>query len=293
MSIAIDDAVLQPATASSRSGRVLRRTPSSEPRAISGGARVDAVEVAAWFSGVLVLDDVSLSMSPGTVTALIGPSGCGKSTFLRILNRMHESVRGAELAGEVYLNGEDIYAPGVRVTDTRRRVGMVFQKPNPFPAMSIADNVTAGLKLTNVKISRGDRGELVESCLRRAGLWSGGEGPARPARRRLVRWPATAALHRPRPRGRAAGAADGRAVLGARPDVDSLDRGDDRRAPFRGDDGDRHTQHATGSPGVPTRGVLPCRAGNPGGIVEQGPTEQLFDNPQDPRTADYVNGRFG
>ena len=118
-------------------------------------ARLEAVEVSAWFGGTQVLDDVSLLMRPATVTALIGPSGCGKSTFLRILNRMHESVSGAQLAGEVHLNGEDIYSPGRRVTETRRRIGMVFQKPNPFPAMSIADNVVAGLTFTGKKKQRG------------------------------------------------------------------------------------------------------------------------------------------
>ena len=91
------------------------------------------------------------------MTALIGPSGCGKSTFLRILNRMHESVPGAQLAGEVHLNGEDIYDARSPGHPARKRIGMVFQKPNPFPAMSIADNVTAGLRLTGTKIGRGDR----------------------------------------------------------------------------------------------------------------------------------------
>ncbi|WP_156037591.1 phosphate ABC transporter ATP-binding protein, partial [Glycomyces tenuis] len=112
------------------------------------GAKLEADRVSAWFGDHKVLERVSLTMEPGSVTALIGPSGCGKSTFLRILNRMHELVPSAALAGEVRLDGTDIYAPGQRVTETRRRIGMVFQKPNPFPAMSIDENVTAGLKLT-------------------------------------------------------------------------------------------------------------------------------------------------
>ena len=111
----------------------------------SPSARLDAVAISAWFGTNKVLDRVSLGMPGNTVTALIGPSGCGKSTFLRILNRMHESNPAAKMAGEVRLNGEDIYEAGRRVTEARRRIGMVFQKPNPFPAMSIADNVTAGL----------------------------------------------------------------------------------------------------------------------------------------------------
>src|SRR5271155_4761652 len=155
MTSAIDDAVVGQRTV--RPGReVVSRRAADDTQSGGGAARLEAIEVSAWFSGTQVLDDVSLSMPAATVTALIGPSGCGKSTFLRILNRMHESVPGAQLAGEVHLNGEDIYAPGRRLTRTRRRIGMVFQKPNPFPAMSIADNVTAGLTLTNAKIKRGD-----------------------------------------------------------------------------------------------------------------------------------------
>jgi phosphate transport system ATP-binding protein len=112
---------------------------------------------------------VSLDMPPGTVTALIGPSGCGKSTFLRILNRMHEMIPGAALAGEVLLAGQDIYHPSQRPQQVRRRIGMVFQKPNPFPTMSIYDNVTSGLKLAGIKVR--DKDSLVESSLRRASLW--------------------------------------------------------------------------------------------------------------------------
>ncbi|AXX30041.1 Phosphate transport ATP-binding protein PstB [Actinosynnema pretiosum subsp. pretiosum] len=127
--------------------------------------------MSAWFGARKVLDRVSLTMNAGEVTALIGPSGCGKSTFLRILNRMHELVPDAALAGEVRLGGADIYRQGARITETRRRTGMVFQKPNPFPAMSIAENATAGLKLTGAKVGRGEREALVEVCLTKAGLW--------------------------------------------------------------------------------------------------------------------------
>ena len=129
-----------------------------------------AQDVSCWFGERKVLDRVSLNMRPREVTALIGPSGCGKSTFLRTLNRMHELVPSASLAGKVLLDGEDIYDPTLRVTDTRRRIGMVFQKPNPFPAMSIYDNVIAGLKLSGMKADNKD--EIVETSLRRAGLWA-------------------------------------------------------------------------------------------------------------------------
>src|SRR5262249_21760824 len=128
--------------------------------------------VSAWFGKHKVLQKVSLSMPPGVVTALIGPSGCGKSTFLRILNRMHETVPSAKLAGEVLLDGRDIYAQGTRVTETRARIGMVFQKPNPFPAMSIAQNVMAGLRLTSQRTDRLERSDTLERSLMRAGLWT-------------------------------------------------------------------------------------------------------------------------
>src|SRR5262245_3088650 len=138
----------------------------------NGPAMLEAVNVSAWFGSNKVLERVSLTMPAASVTALIGPSGCGKSTFLRILNRMHETVPGAQLAGEVRLDGHDIYTPGTRVTDARSRIGMVFQKPNPFPAMSIAENVLAGLRLTGARASRTARAEIMEGSLLRAGLWT-------------------------------------------------------------------------------------------------------------------------
>ena len=131
-----------------------------------------AEAVSAWFGDHHVLSDVDLRMEAGQVTALIGPSGCGKSTFLRILNRMHELVPGAALAGQVLLDGEDIYDPARRPIESRRRIGMVFQKANPFPTMSVYDNVLAGLKLTGRKApGKGGADGLVEQSLRSAGLW--------------------------------------------------------------------------------------------------------------------------
>src|SRR3954452_25319671 len=137
----------------------------------TSAASLDATAVSAWFSGHKVLERVSLPMKSNTVTALIGPSGCGKSTFLRILNRMHELVPGAALAGTIALDGNDIYRGTMPVTEIRRRIGMVFQKPNPFPAMTVADNVVAGLKLCGMKVDRKHREDLIEACLSRAGLW--------------------------------------------------------------------------------------------------------------------------
>ena len=133
------------------------------------GTGLEARGVHAWFGKKHVLEDISLDFFPGTVTALIGPSGCGKSTFIRILNRMHEFIPTAALAGEVLLEGKDIYESGTDVTKIRLRIGMVFQKPNPFPSMTIKENVLSGLRLAQLKVSGED--ELLESCLRRAGLW--------------------------------------------------------------------------------------------------------------------------
>jgi len=148
----------------------LKETESTVP--VSGNqSALEAREITAWFGTNKVLDRVSLTMPAGQVTALIGPSGCGKSTFLRTLNRMHELIPSASFAGEVLLDGEDLYAPDRRLTDARRHVGMVFQKPNPFPAMSIYDNVLAGLKLTGTKAHRDEKDALVEECLTKAGLW--------------------------------------------------------------------------------------------------------------------------
>src|SRR4051794_27241582 len=144
--------------------------PTVAAAAPSGTGDLRADEVSAWFGSHKVLERVSLRMPANTVTALIGPSGCGKSTFLRVLNRMHELVPAAQLGGSVFLDGEDIYGAGRRPIEVRRRIGMVFQKPNPFPAMSIYQNVISGLSLSGKRVRRND--ELVEECLRRAGLWN-------------------------------------------------------------------------------------------------------------------------
>jgi phosphate transport system ATP-binding protein len=256
-------------------------------------AHLDAVGVCAWFGSTQVLDDVSLSVQPATVTALIGPSGCGKSTFLRILNRMHESVRGAKLAGEVLLNGEDIYAPGTRLTDVRRQIGMVFQKPNPFPAMSVAENVLAGLTLTKTKVGRSERDDLVEFCLTKAGLWS-------EVKDRLAR-----------PGGQLSGGQQQRLCiarsLAVEPKVllmdepcSALDPSSTRRieetitelrtevtiviVTHNMQQASRVSQQAA---------FFLAEQGSPGGIVETGPTQDIFGKPSDPRTADYVHGRFG
>jgi phosphate transport system ATP-binding protein len=125
----------------------------------------------AYFGQHRAIGDINLSFPANVVTAIIGPSGCGKSTLVRCLNRMHEVVPGARAEGEVLLDGEDIYAPGIDAVMVRRRIGMVFQKPTPFPTMSIEDNVTAGLKLNGVSLKRAERDRIVERSLRQAALW--------------------------------------------------------------------------------------------------------------------------
>ena len=183
------------------------------------------------------------------MTAFIGPSGCGKSTFIRTLNRMHEVIPGAYVEGEVLIDGNNLYGPGVDPVLVRRQVGMVFQRPNPFPTMSIRDNVLAGVKLNNRRISKSDADDLVESSLQGANLWNEvkdrldkpGSGPLRRS--------AAAAVHRARDRREARRHPDGRAVLGARPDLDARDRGPHRGAQAGVHDRHRDPQHAAGARG--------------------------------------------
>jgi phosphate transport system ATP-binding protein len=259
----------------------------------SGGAELRAVRVSCWFGTNRVLKDVNLDMPPRVVTALIGPSGCGKSTFLRTLNRMHETVPSAQMAGEVLLDGQDIYSAGQRLTETRRRIGMVFQKPNPFPTMSISENVLIGLKFANVRISKTARQELIERSLTRAGLWkevshrlndpgnslSGGQQQRLCIARSLAVDPDVLLMDEP---------------------CSALDPTSTRRIEETiGEIQDEVTiVIVTHNMQQAARVSQQCafflaEQGTPGGIIEAGDTEQIFSDPSDPRTADYVNGRFG
>ena len=256
-------------------------------------AELEAREITAWFGDHMVLDRVSLTMSAGEVTSLIGPSGCGKSTFLRILNRMHQLVPGAAMAGEVLLDGVDIYDPSQRLTQARREIGMVFQKPNPFPAMSIYENVVAGLTHTGMKVKRDAKDAVVEECLTKAGLW-------REVRDRLRQ-----------PGGALSGGQQQRLCiarsLAVRPRVLLMDEPCSALDPTS----TRVIEETiaelvqevtivivTHNMQQAARVSQQCafflaehRA--PGYIVEYGPTAAMFSDPQDPRTADYVHGRFG
>ena len=256
-------------------------------------ATLEARRVSAWFGERKVLDRVSLMMEAGKVTALIGPSGCGKSTFLRIMNRMHELVPSAALAGEVRLDGRDIYETEWRLTQARRQIGMVFQKPNPFPAMTVYDNVVAGLKLTGTKVSRDGKDALVEECLTKAGLWkevrdrlrspggalSGGQQQRLCIARSLAIRPRVLLMDEP---------------------CSALDPTSTRRIEATIEELATEvtivivTHNMQQAARVSSYSAFfLAEAGTPGVIVEHGPTSTVFGSPRDPRTADYVNGRFG
>jgi phosphate transport system ATP-binding protein len=261
------------------------------PRIGGGAAQLDAHGVHAWFGGRLVLEGVDLPMARSSVTALIGPSGCGKSTFLRILNRMHEVVPGAQLAGTVELDGVDIYGPGQRATDTRRHIGMVFQKPNPFPAMSIADNVLSGLRFSRVPVS--DRDAVVEEMLVKAGLWrevkdrlrelggalSGGQQQRLCIARALAVRPRVLLMDEP------CSALDPTSTGRIEDTIGEIaDEVTVVIVTHNMQQAQRVSHHCA---------FFLAEENQPGRVVEFGPTEEIFTNPVDPRTEDYVHGRFG
>ncbi len=256
-------------------------------------AGIDARNISAWFGPRQVLDRVSLDMVAGQVTALIGPSGCGKSTFLRILNRMHEMIPGASMAGEVLVDGHDLYDVNRKLTDARREIGMVFQKPNPFPAMSIYDNVLASYRLTGVKASVAAKDEVVEACLSKAGLWAEvrdrlrqpGGGLSGGQQQRLCI--ARALAIRPR-------------VLLMDEPCSALDPTSTRRIEETVMELSAEvtivivTHNMQQAARVSNQcAFFLAEQGTPGVIVEHGPTSAMFGSPQDPRTNDYVMGRFG
>ncbi|WP_253259106.1 phosphate ABC transporter ATP-binding protein [Subtercola boreus] len=256
-------------------------------------AGLEARNISAWFGDHQVLDRVSLDMPAGVITSLIGPSGCGKSTFLRILNRMHELVPSASLAGEVLIEGTDIYDPSRKLVDARKSIGMVFQKPNPFPAMSIYDNVVAGLKLTGTKVGRDDRDQLVESCLIKAGLWnevrdrlrspggglSGGQQQRLCIARSLAVTPQVLLMDEP------CSALDPTSTRVIEETM--LELVNDVTIVIV-------THNMQQAQRVSTQcAFFLASQGQPGGIVEHGDTEAMFSDPIDSRTYDYVNGVFG
>ena len=269
---------------------VAARRPKEGKAENMAGTGLEAKNVHAWFGSKHVLEDISMEFPRGTVTALIGPSGCGKSTLIRTLNRMHEFIPTAALAGEVLLDGKDVYQPGVDVTKIRLQVGMVFQKPNPFPSMTIKENVLSGLKLAQIKINNAD--ELLESCLVRSGLWdevkdrlneyggalSGGQQQRLCIARSLAVNPQVLLMDEPcsaldpgstlRIEGTIAELAKSMSIVIVTHNMQQAARVSDYTGFFLSD-------------------------GGPGRLIEVGSTSDIFSNPREKRTEDYVSGRFG
>ena len=258
---------------------------------VQAASTLAAEGINVWFGDRHVLKDVNLTFPANQVTALIGPSGCGKSTFLRTLNRMHELIPSAGLSGSVLLDGLDIYGPETNAVDVRVKVGMVFQKPNPFPTMSIRENILSGLKLSGRKIVGAD--EIVETSLRRASIWnevkdrlgdqavslSGGQQQRLCIARSLAMNPEVLLMDEP---------------------CSALDPGSTRRIEATIEELSEsmtivivtHNMQQAQRVADQTAFFL-AEDGRPGEVVEFGATENVFNMPRDSRTSDYVNGHFG
>ncbi|MEI7550269.1 MAG: phosphate ABC transporter ATP-binding protein [Actinomycetes bacterium] len=282
----LEEAVSQPEISSLAAVTSHHSAPGTQPL----GTGLEARGVHAWFGKHHALADVNLDFPAGTVTALIGPSGCGKSTFLRTLNRMHEFIPGAAMAGEVLLDGKDIYEPGTDVTKIRLKVGMVFQKPNPFPSMTIAENVLAGLKLAQLKAVNKD--DLLEECLQRAGLWaevkdrlkahggslSGGQQQRLCIARALAVKPEVLLMDEP------CSALDPGSTLKVEETVRQLIESVIVVIVTHNMQQAARVSDYTG---------FFLSDGGPGQLIETAPTSEIFSRPKDPRTEAYVTGRFG
>ena len=260
--------------------------------AAQSAVQVDVEHLQAYYGQRLVLRDVTLTVRPNSVTAIIGPSGCGKSTLIRCLNRMHEVTPGARIEGRVRLDGEDIYAAAVDPVLVRRRIGMVFQRPNPFPTMSIYDNVVAGLKLAGV----GDRrvlDEIAEQSLRRAALWdevrdklhapggalSGGQQQRLCIARAIAVEPDVVLMDEP------ASALDPMSTLKIEELIDEL------RSSYTIVIVTHNMQQA--SRVSDQTAFLTVGPEGAGYLVEFGDTADIFTNPRERLTEDYISGRFG
>ncbi|HMC03962.1 MAG TPA: phosphate ABC transporter ATP-binding protein PstB [Actinomycetota bacterium] len=256
-------------------------------------ASFEIANLSAWYGNRLAIEDMSLSVEPNQVTALIGPSGCGKSTLVRCLNRLHELIPGARAEGKVVLDGENIYDDGVDPVAVRRAVGMVFQRPNPFPTMSILDNTIAGFKLNGRK-PKAELLDIVQRALTAAGLWdevkdrldapatglSGGQQQRLCIARAIAVQPEILLMDEP------CSALDPVATL----------RIEDLIMELR----ERytivlvtHNMQQAARVADRTAFLLAELAGDPGRIIEIGPTKKIFTQPEDKRTEGYITGRFG
>jgi phosphate transport system ATP-binding protein len=236
--------------------------------------QIDIKDLDIYYGDFLAVEGVNLSVKANSVMSFIGPSGCGKSTVLRSINRMHEVIPGAYTTGEILLDGEDIYGPNVDPVLVRRTIGMVFQRPNPFPTMSIYENVIAGLKLEKDKKRKQSMDEVVEASLRGANLWE--EVKDR--------------LNRP-----GAGLSGGQQqrlciarAIAVEPQVLLMDEPCSALDPIS-----THNMQQASRVSDNTAFFNLAGIGQPGHLIETGPTQEIFTRPTNQQTEDYVSGRFG
>jgi phosphate transport system ATP-binding protein len=269
-------------------------TTGAQPAAVSVAKSVEARDVSLFYGDFKAVEGVSLSIRPNKVTALIGSSGCGKTTFLRSINRMHELTPGARVEGSITLDGKDIYGRGVDPVDVRRLVGMVFQQPNPFPTMSIYDNVAAGLKLNSSKVKKPEMDEIVERSLRGANLWNEvkdrldkpGSGLSGGQQQRLCIARATAVEPEVLLMDEPCSALDPVATLAIEDLIQELKKNYTIAIVTH------NMQQASRASDITAFFNLE-RSGDPGRLVEVDETTKIFSNPSNKATEDYVSGRFG
>ncbi len=256
--------------------------------------RIVVEDLNIYYGDFHAVRDVDMVIEPRSVTALIGASGCGKSTFIRSLNRMHEVIDGAHVTGSVYVDGEDLYAPGVDPVAVRRKVGMVFQRPNPFPTMSIADNVLAGKRLNSKRISKADGEEQVERALRGANLWeevkdrldkpgsglSGGQQQRLCIARAIAVEPEILLMDEP------CSALDPISTLAIEQLMNEL------KSTYTIVIVTHNMQQAA-RVSQRTAFFTIDGTGQPGYVVEMDDTDVMFSNPKEQSTIDYITGRFG
>ncbi|MFJ3957452.1 phosphate ABC transporter ATP-binding protein PstB [Arthrobacter sp. NPDC090010] len=256
--------------------------------------RIDVKDLNVYYGNFLAVEGVNINIEAKSVTAFIGPSGCGKSTFLRTLNRMHEVLPGATVEGEVLLDGADIYGAGVDPVTVRTNIGMVFQRPNPFPTMSIRDNVLAGVKLNNKKISKGEADALVEKSLKGANLWnevkdrlekpgsglSGGQQQRLCIARAIAVEPAVLLMDEP------CSALDPISTLAVEDLINELK--DSYTVVIV-----THNMQQAARVSDKTAFFNIAGTGKPGKLIEFAETSTIFNNPSQKATEDYVSGRFG
>jgi phosphate transport system ATP-binding protein len=256
--------------------------------------RIDVSDLDIYYGAFKAVEGVTVSIEPRSITALIGPSGCGKSTFLRSLNRMHEVIPGARVEGKVVIDGQDLYGADVDPVDVRRQIGMVFQRPNPFPTMSIYDNVAAGLRLNAKKVKRTELDDLVERSLRGANLWtevkdrlnrpgsglSGGQQQRLCIARAIAVEPEVLLMDEP------CSALDPISTLAIEDLMMELKERFTIVIVTHNMQQAARVSESTGFFNL-------AGVGQPGRLIEFNPTEKIFSNPDEKATEDYISGRFG